>query len=46
MIDSIDSIFIKFSSYLSQRDVLNKVYYPEDIELLTKADNFLEQKDF
>jgi len=39
----IDSIFIKFNLYLSQRDVLNKVYNPEDLELLTKADNFLEQ---
>ena len=39
----IDSIFIKFNLYLSQRDVLNKVYNPEDLEFLTKADNFLEQ---
>jgi hypothetical protein len=32
--------------YLSQRDILNKVYNPEDLDLLTKADNFLKQKDF
>jgi hypothetical protein len=42
----IDSIFIKFSFYLSQRDVLNKVYGPEDLEILTKEDKFLEQNDF
>jgi len=42
----IDNIFIKFSLYPSQRDVLNKVYNPEDRELLTKADNSLEHKDF
>jgi hypothetical protein len=42
----IDNIFIKFSLYLSQRDVLNKVYIPEDLELLTKVDNFLEHENF
>ena len=42
----IDNILIKFSLYLSQSYVVNKVYNPEDLELLTKADNFLEHKDF
>lgn len=34
------NIFIKFSLYLSQCDVLNRVYNPEDIELLTKQTTF------
>jgi len=38
----IDNIFIEFSLYLSQRDVINKAYKPQDLELLTKADNFLD----
>jgi len=40
------NIFIKFSLYLSQIYVLNKVYNPEDLELQTKADDFLKHKDF